>query len=209
MRDVAEAAGVAIGAAYYYFPSKEALVLGYYAGTQAECSARVRAVYAETDDVRARLGAAFHARLDVIASDRKLLSALFRSIGDPSSELSVFAASTRDVREESIRVLDEAIGSSPAVQALSPEARRVFVLALWSLQMGSLLYFIHDRSQGQRRTRALIDQALDLVAGLIPAAPQLAGAFAGPLAGILEGAGLLGSTQEGAPAGEAKARGRR
>src|SRR5262245_57701400 len=30
MRDVAKQAGVALGAAYYYFPSKEALVMAYY-----------------------------------------------------------------------------------------------------------------------------------------------------------------------------------
>src|SRR5262249_3991252 len=34
MRDIAKAAGLSLGAAYYYFPSKEALVFAYYEANQ-------------------------------------------------------------------------------------------------------------------------------------------------------------------------------
>ena len=34
MRDIAKAAGLSLGAAYYYFPSKEALVFAYYEQNQ-------------------------------------------------------------------------------------------------------------------------------------------------------------------------------
>ena len=34
MRDIAKAAGMSLGAAYYYFPSKEALVFAYYEDNQ-------------------------------------------------------------------------------------------------------------------------------------------------------------------------------
>src|SRR5690348_1319578 len=36
MRDIAKAAGMSLGAAYYYFPSKEALVFAFYEDNQAE-----------------------------------------------------------------------------------------------------------------------------------------------------------------------------
>ena len=35
MRDIARAAGLSLGAAYYYFPSKEALLFAYYEANQA------------------------------------------------------------------------------------------------------------------------------------------------------------------------------
>jgi len=191
MRDVADSAGVALGAAYYYFESKDAIVLAYYDRTQRLCTERAREAFAKTDDVRERLGAALHTKLDVLARDRKLLSALFRSLADPSEPLSVFSTRTRAVREESILVFDEAVAPSPAVAALDPAARRVLALALWSAHMGLMLYFLHDESKKQEKTRSLVDRTLGLVCGVLPMAPELAPIFGTQIAGILGEAGLL------------------
>src|SRR5438045_3562156 len=46
IRDIADAAGLSLGAAYYYFKSKEALVGAYYEFVQQEHQARAREVYA-------------------------------------------------------------------------------------------------------------------------------------------------------------------
>jgi AcrR family transcriptional regulator len=201
MRDIAEAAGVALGATYYYFDSKEAIVLAYYERTQQTLSERARAAFDETSDVRARLGAAMHTKLDVLAKDRRLLSVLFRSLADPSEPLSVFSPKTRGVREESIRVFDEAIAPSPAVATLDARARRVLALAMWSMHMGVMLYFIHDRSPKQEKTRALTDRTLDLVCGMLPMAPDLAPVLGAQIASVLAQADLLGALPAGAVTG--------
>jgi AcrR family transcriptional regulator len=193
MRDIATAAQVALGAAYYYFPSKEAIVLAYYERTHAKSTAQVEAVFAETDDIRARLGATFHAKLDVLAKDRKLLTGLFRSVADPNAEAAIFGERTRAVRDDSIQLFDRAIAPSRELASLDEAARRVLVLALWSLHMGVLLYFIHDASPKQHKTRALVDRSLDLVVGLLPLAPQLAPVFGSAIGSILADAGLLGA----------------
>ena len=205
MRDVAGAADVALGAAYYYFPSKEALVLAYYQRTHAKSTAQAETVFAATDDLRARLGAVFHARVDVLARDRKLLAALFRSIADPSAAASIFGEHTQTIREDSIDVIDRAIAPSPELALLDDEARRVLVLALWSLHMGVILYFIHDSSPKQQRTRALVDSSLDLVASLLPLAPALFPLFGQAIGTILADAGLVGTgrSAERAPAAPA------
>lgn len=191
MRGIAEDAGVAIGAAYYYFPSKDAIVLAYFDETQRLTAERVTETFAETTDVRERLGSAFHARLDVLERDRKLLSAIFHSIADPSTDISIFGKRTKRLRDESIQLFGLAVEPSPAVAALDDAAKRVLVLSLWSLHMGMLLYFVHDRSKGQEKTRRLVDQALDMVCGLLPIAPELAPMFGGQLAAILKDADLL------------------
>jgi hypothetical protein len=49
------------------------------------------------------------------------------------------------------------------------DLRDVLALALWALQMGVLLYFANDESPRQRKTRALIDGALDLTIGVVTA----------------------------------------
>lgn len=191
MREIAEDAGVALGAAYYYFPSKDAIVLAYYDETQRITAERAAEAFAETDDIRQRLGVAFHARLDVLSRDRKLLSALYRSIAAPGTDVSIFAKKTKHLRDDSIRLFSEAVAPSPAVAALDESSRRVLDLSLWSLQMGVLLYFVHDRSKGQEKTRRLVDQSLDMVCALLPIAPELAPIFGGQIAAILRDASLL------------------
>ena len=96
MREVAKTAGVALGATYYYFPSKEAIVLAYYDQVQGEHLARVKAeLAAEKHDLLTRLRIAFRAKLDVLQGDRKLLGTLFRYTGEPEHPLSVLGAGTR------------------------------------------------------------------------------------------------------------------
>ena len=53
MRDVATAAGVSLGAAYYYFASKEAIVAAYYDHVQARHQAACREAFAAALDLRA------------------------------------------------------------------------------------------------------------------------------------------------------------
>jgi AcrR family transcriptional regulator len=158
MRDVASAAGLSLGASYYYFPSKDAIVLAYYVRQIEEHEARVRAHNAGETDVRARLGAVFHDKLDLVRKDRRLLGALFKTVGDPESDLSVFSAATRDVRDRSIAMIDDALAGGGV-----PEASRALLApTLWMALLGVLLYFIHDDSPRQERTRRLTDDALDL-----------------------------------------------
>src|SRR5947207_13778872 len=48
MRAIAARAGVATGAAYYYFPSKDAIVLAFYEQSCAEMQPRIAAALDET-----------------------------------------------------------------------------------------------------------------------------------------------------------------
>jgi AcrR family transcriptional regulator len=53
MREIAARAGLSLGAAYHYFPSKEAIVLAWYETLQAEHAALARETLAAETDVRA------------------------------------------------------------------------------------------------------------------------------------------------------------
>src|SRR5689334_18454106 len=55
MREIAQAAGVATGAAYYYFDSKDAIVLAFYDQAQKEMEPKLEEVLAETKDLTERL----------------------------------------------------------------------------------------------------------------------------------------------------------
>src|SRR5258708_38418660 len=78
IRDIAGRAGLSLGAAYYYFKSKEAIVGAYYDYVQEEHQTRARSAFSESDSLRDRLRAALHTKIDIMQEDRRLLRALFR-----------------------------------------------------------------------------------------------------------------------------------
>jgi len=189
MRDIAAKARTALGAAYYYFPSKEAIVQDYYQSVQDEHSGRVREALARGDlDLKARLRAATHAKLDVIAEDRKLLGTIFRYAGEPDHPLSCLGPATREVRSASIATFAEAIADEP----LPKDIAELLPVALWALHMAIMVYFIYDNSPNQQRTRKLVDGALELALRLIALAKfPLMRPFRGKLVALLRSADLL------------------
>ena len=159
MRDIAAGAGMSLGAAYYYFRNKEAIVGAYYDYVHEEHLSRSRTAFATATDLRDRLRIALHTKLDILRDDQRLLSALFRYGGDPKHPLSWFGPGTRHQRELSFAVFAEAI----AGERLPDDVAGAAPTLLWTLQMGILLYFLYDDSAQQRRTRALVDAAVDFV----------------------------------------------
>jgi AcrR family transcriptional regulator len=190
IRDIARAAGLSLGAAYYYFPSKDAIVAAYYDYVQEEHLARAAAAYAAHGSLRDRLRAAFHTKIDVVEADRALLRALFRHGGDPGHPLSWFGPATRDQREKSTAVFAAALEG----ERLPDDVRSAAPVLLWTLHMGVLLYFLYDDSPGYRRTRRLIDASVDFAVDVKRLATS---ALLRPLRrrviSILRDAGLLGA----------------
>lgn len=184
MRDIAEAAGMSLGAAYYYFPSKEALVFAYYEDNQAEFEGIARSA---TGTVRERLGALFHGKLASIRAQRKMLSAIVHRLADPSDPVGAFSSQTRQVRDRSIAVLDRALDGAN----LPAEVRPLVAHALWLVQMATMLLFVHDDSPDQQRTHGLVDDLLDLLVPLLPVlATPLGQAMCGKVTAALGRAGI-------------------
>jgi AcrR family transcriptional regulator len=163
MRDIATEAALSLGAAYYYFPTKEAIVVAYYDQVQTEHERATQAELAMITDLRARIRMAFHAKLDIIAKDRALLGALFRHVGNPKDALSVFGPQTKPLRDESIATFAAALGDPH----LPTDLRTVAPALLWFIHLGLIFYMLYDDSKDLRRTRALADAAADLFVGLL------------------------------------------
>jgi AcrR family transcriptional regulator len=158
MRDIAEATDLSLGAAYYYFESKEAIIAAYYDFVQAEHLRLARAVFGRTDDLKRRISAAIHSKLHILANDRKLLAALFRYGGDPEHPLNWFGPQTRRQRDLSMMVFAEAV----AKHKLPDDLKEAAPVLLWAMHMGLLLYLVYDGSQGQRQTRKLAEGGINL-----------------------------------------------
>ena len=165
MRDVARHAGVATGAAYYYYPSKEALVLDFYRRATAEMQPRLEAALHQSRGLETRLRALIQVKLDQFAPDRAVLRALLRNGADPDHPLSPFSPETREIRDADIawfrRALEDCGFRVP--NDLQPSLPAV----LWFFQMGVIFFWVVDNSPGQARTAQLLSIACKTVAGLV------------------------------------------
>jgi AcrR family transcriptional regulator len=153
MRQVASQSGMSLGAAYHYFPTKEAIVLAYYLQAAEEHARRVRAELPRARSLADKLALGINIKLDILRNDRPLLGALLRFTGQPSHPLSFLGKSTRGIQLHSMAVLAtplEELRLPPEVGALAP-------VALWAMHMGITLYFLYDDSPDYRRTRRLVE----------------------------------------------------
>jgi AcrR family transcriptional regulator len=164
MREIASAAGVALGAAYYYYDSKNAMVLAFYERSQSEMEQEIRARMFRSTVLEKRLRALIEVKLEYFLPNRSLLGTLSAHI-DPAHALSPFSVETRAIREQEIRLLTEAIAGSQ--QRITADLKPFMPRVLWLYEMGILLFWVYDRSKGQRRTQLLFDKSLSIVTGLI------------------------------------------
>jgi AcrR family transcriptional regulator len=160
MRDIAKAAGLSLGAAYYYFPSKDALVFAYYEDNQRE----MEELGAKAEGtLREKLGAIFHGKLEGIRPQRKMLAAIVARLADPGDPLSAFNQHSKSVRERSVAVIERALAGN-----VPPEVAPLAANALWLMMMALMLVYVTDDSPGEARTPGLVDDALDMVVAILP-----------------------------------------
>lgn len=166
MRDIAAAAGVATGAAYYYYPSKDAIVLAFYGRACAEMQPRVEAAL-ENSPIRleALLEALVGAKLEYFAPYRGVLRALLKNGADPAHPLSPFAENNKVIRNADIATFARALAKSGVrvPKDLEPHMPGV----MWMFQMGVIFFWITDDSEGQRRTARLLGLSAKIVATLL------------------------------------------
>jgi AcrR family transcriptional regulator len=193
MRDVATSAGMSLGAAYHYFPSKDAIVLAYYDEVTCEHERRVHSELTGVSDLRRRLRIPFHCKLDILQHDRPLLGALLRFAGQPDHPLSFLGANTRSMQLRNVATFGESLRDV----RLPEDTRALAPLALWAMHMGVLLYFLYDTSPAQQRTRRLVDNGIDLfLVALKLGRLPIFGGFRRQVLRMLTDAGLVPTTHQ-------------
>lgn len=165
MRDIAAKAGVALGGAYYYYSSKEAIVLSFYQDMQSSSHDAILQAMAGQKKLKDRLRCVMEKRFELLAPNRKFCDALFRHAPDSQDPLSPFSEQTRAIRERSIEHLRIALeGGDVKVPAdLKPQLPYL----LWLYQMGLILFWLYDRSPNQQRTEKLLEKSLGLLVNLL------------------------------------------
>ncbi|HVQ64499.1 MAG TPA: TetR/AcrR family transcriptional regulator, partial [Terriglobia bacterium] len=145
------AAGVSVGLLYRYFPSKRAVVLTLYDRLSAEFASR--AADLKLGKWRVRFVVALRICLEVLGPHRRTLCAL-RPVLLGDRDQSLFAVDTAFSRR---RV--EGIFVDVVVKATdSPRSKLAESLGrlLYVLHLAVILWWLFDKSSGQRATLALV-----------------------------------------------------
>ncbi len=160
MREIATNADVAVGAAYYYFESKDAIVMAFYQRAQEEMRPALLAALDRSRTLEGRLRGIVGEKLTYFSSNRALLGALTAHT-DPKHPLSPFGEATTAIREEDVALFARAVAQSAVKlpKNVAPYLPRL----LWMYQMGIILFWVYDDSPGQARTKTLFDGTLKIL----------------------------------------------
>jgi AcrR family transcriptional regulator len=165
MRAIANEAGVSVGNAYYYYGSKDHLMQAYYDLLQDQHRDAVEPVLSAEKAFVPRLTGVLRAWLDVAAPYHEFAGTFFKTAADPRSPLSPFSAESRPARDASVEVFRRVVDGSDL--KLPADLKSELPELLWLLQMGVVLFWVHDQSDDVRRTRTLIDRSVPLVDRLL------------------------------------------
>ncbi len=165
MRAVAQEAGLSPGAAYYYFGSKEELVLAFYQATAYDAEVVNPGLISGTKDFKNRFKAILLFKFEQLDEHRHLIRILARHAADFSHPLSPFGQKTKPTRDSAIMLIEHAIVGSTLK---SHRSLRPHIASLcWLYQMSLILYWANDRSENQEKTTELVGLTLGVLDKLL------------------------------------------
>lgn len=163
MRAIAEKAGVALGNTYYYFRSKEHLIQAFYDRLHELHRETCVPIIQSERTLKGRLLAVMRQILINMEPYHQFAGVLFRSAADPHSPLNPFSPESEAVRKESVEWFAEVLKGTRVPADLDKELPEL----LWLYHMGIVLFWIHDKSAKQMRTRRLVEQTVEIITRLI------------------------------------------
>lgn len=165
MRGIAERAGVATGAAYYYYPSKDAIVMDFYQRSCSDMQEKIASALEGVKNLEDGLRKLINVKLIHFGPNRDVLRVLLRSGADPKHPSSPFSAETKDIRDLDISWFQQVVTQSGARVPCDLAPRLPGVL--WFFQMGIILFWVIDDSPEQSRTERLLPLGCKVVATLV------------------------------------------
>ncbi|MCP4134157.1 MAG: TetR/AcrR family transcriptional regulator [bacterium] len=161
MRDIAGDTGLALGSAYYYFKTKEELVLAFYLETQKEVKKDAEEIIKKNKDFRKRMVKLFLLQFERLQPYKNFLNVLIKSASDLESPLSPFSNDAAEIRKETIDILSGGI-SGTNVKIPAKLAEQLPYL-LWLLQMGLIAFWLYDKSNEYDKTKNMTGDVVKLL----------------------------------------------
>ncbi|MFB9307771.1 AcrR family transcriptional regulator [Agromyces hippuratus] len=166
VRLIAQEAGVSLGNAYYYFPTKNHLVQELYVEVQREHRAAAEPLLGESTDLIDRLGVVYRTGLTTLEPFHRFAPGFLSAAVSPKSPINPLAAESTEARDLAVGLFDEAVAG--ARHSLPDDLARSLPEVFWLGYLLLALFWVYDTSPGQERTLRLLDRGLKLLALALP-----------------------------------------
>jgi AcrR family transcriptional regulator len=166
IRLIAKEAGVSVGNAYYYFPSKEHLVQELYEQVQHDHARVARPRLDGITGLTERLRVFFETGLATIGSYRRVAPGFLSAMVSPDSPINPLSAESSPARELTVGLLRETVHG--ATHRLPADIAERLPDALFPAYLALILRWTYDESPEQVKTTRLLDTGLKLFAVALP-----------------------------------------
>ncbi|HYP73755.1 MAG TPA: TetR family transcriptional regulator, partial [Microbacterium sp.] len=166
IRLIAAEAGVSVGTTHYHFASKADLVQELYLDVQERHTDAARPRLAVTSDLVERLRIVYATGLDQLGPYHDHAAEFVSAALAPRSSLNPLSADSAAARGITQSLFAEAV--TGAKHALPTDLIAALPRALFLSHLLLALFWAYDDSDGQRRTRRLLDSALALLRPALP-----------------------------------------
>ncbi len=165
-RDIAEAAGIAAGTMFNYFPTKEALAMSIVCETLDQAGSEFEGRLRGDESLDEALFAHVAVGLRHLAPHRNYVGEVLEAALSPFAKDAV-CEQAQQLRVSHLETVRELIGSRG--QPTTPSPSVVTMHLYWSLYLGVLSFWATDESTKQEDTLVVLDQSMRLfVASLLP-----------------------------------------
>ena len=166
MRAIAEAAGVSVSNAYYYYPSKTHLVQELYVRVQHEHAALAAPLLNGTTGLVERLRAVFETGLVAVGPYRHVAPGFLTAMIPPDSALNPLSAESDAARELTVSLFRDAVDG--AQHRLPDDIARSLPEALFVGYLAMVLRWTYDSSPDAVSTTRMLNAGLRMLALALP-----------------------------------------
>ncbi|MBX3099896.1 MAG: TetR family transcriptional regulator [Salinibacterium sp.] len=186
IRLIASEAGISVGNAYYYFPTKNHMVQELYVRVQTEHRDLAQSRMLGVTDLAQRLEIVLMAGLDSLASYHDSAPGFLAAAISPLSAVNPLSPESSAARDIVVGLFAELVSGSTTV--VPAYLRERLPEVLWLAYLGLALFWVYDTSPGQAKSHRLVTRAVRLFGSLLPLArlPLLRGPIAEALDIVIE-----------------------
>lgn len=168
MREAARKAGLGDATIYNYFPTKEAIVYGYYEDRLDEAIEALKAIPEFNEfTFQEQLQTFFETQLTLFTADREFLDKTFKPAFFTLSQQYKRVRPVKDKYTSVVRDIFEA--AIEADEIPDQVFLDILIQMYWEYFLGLVLYWLGDDTDGFQQTSVLIDKSLDLSCSAIRA----------------------------------------
>jgi AcrR family transcriptional regulator len=168
MREIARQAGLGDATIYNYFPTKEAIVYGYYEDKFDTVTQQLKNIKDFNEyTFQEQLQTFFETTLELFLPDREFLEKTFKTA---FFALSQHYSRIRPIKEKFTAIIEDIFKAAIEVDEIPDQVfQELTIQFFWEYYIGIVIYWLKDDTDQFNGTTVLIDKSMDLACASIKA----------------------------------------